>query len=87
MGLYSIIVRPFIRKMDLEKASRIGLGYFIGKRLKMPRKLSHLVASGTAICGGSAIAAVAPAVKADSRTNSPHNIVRFISIFGLKIKG
>ena len=34
----------------------IGLGYFIGKRLKMPRKLSHLVASGTAICGGSAIA-------------------------------
>ncbi len=40
------------------------LGYLIGGALKMPRKLSHLTASGTAICGGSAIAAVAPAVGA-----------------------
>ncbi len=40
------------------------LGYFVGGALKMPRKLSHLTASGTAICGGSAIAAVAPAVGA-----------------------
>ncbi len=40
------------------------LGYFIGKYLGIPRKLSHLTASGTAICGGSAIAAVAPAVSA-----------------------
>lgn len=36
------------------------LGYFVGRWLRMPRKSSHLVASGTAICGGSAIAAVAP---------------------------
>ncbi len=43
------------------------LGYFIGKALKLPRKLSHLVSSGTAICGGSAIAAVAPAVEADEK--------------------
>lgn len=43
------------------------LGYFIGKWLKMQKKLSHLVASGTAICGGSAIAAVAPAVKASEK--------------------
>ena len=40
------------------------LGYFVGRWLRMPRKSSHLVASGTAICGGSAIAAVAPAVDA-----------------------
>ncbi len=40
------------------------LGYIIGGALRMPRKLSHLTASGTAICGGSAIAAVAPAVGA-----------------------
>ena len=33
----------------------------------MPRKSSHLVASGTAICGGSAIAAVAPAVNASEK--------------------
>lgn len=48
----------------------LGLGYFFGKMLKMPRKVSHLVASGTAICGGSAIAAVAPAVKADENEMS-----------------
>lgn len=43
------------------------LGYFIGKALKLDRKMSHLTASGTAICGGSAIAAVAPAVEADEK--------------------
>ncbi len=43
------------------------LGYLVGGWLKMPRKSSHLVASGTAICGGSAIAAVAPAVNASEK--------------------
>ncbi|MFI3247936.1 MAG: putative sulfate exporter family transporter [Rikenellaceae bacterium] len=46
------------------------LGYLIGTLLKMPRKLSHLTASGTAICGGSAIAAVAPAVGANESETS-----------------
>ncbi|MGL4993054.1 MAG: YeiH family protein [Bacteroidales bacterium] len=40
-------------------------GFFLGKMFKLPKKLTHLVSSGTAICGGSAIAAVSPAVKAD----------------------
>ena len=43
------------------------LGYFIGKSLKMDRKGSHLISSGTAICGGSAIAAVAPVIKASEK--------------------
>ncbi|MBQ4280047.1 MAG: putative sulfate exporter family transporter [Rikenellaceae bacterium] len=43
------------------------LGFVIGRWLHMPRKASHLVASGTAICGGSAIAAVAPAVNASEK--------------------
>lgn len=43
------------------------LGYFIGKLLKMDRKASHLISSGTAICGGSAIAAVAPVIKASEK--------------------
>ncbi|MGL4364010.1 MAG: YeiH family protein [Bacteroidales bacterium] len=41
------------------------LGFLVGKWLKMPRKLTHLISSGTAICGGSAIAAVAPSVDAN----------------------
>src|SRR5690554_700133 len=43
------------------------LGFFIGKLLKMDRKGSHLISSGTAICGGSAIAAVAPVIKASEK--------------------
>jgi len=43
------------------------LGYFLGKILKMDRKSSHLISSGTAICGGSAIAAVAPVIKASEK--------------------
>lgn len=39
-------------------------GYFIGKQLRLSRRSSYLISSGTAICGGSAIAAVAPIVKA-----------------------
>lgn len=40
------------------------LGYIIGKILKIESKLTTLISSGTAICGGSAIAAVAPAIGA-----------------------
>lgn len=46
------------------------LGWVFGKMLKIPARLSHLTASGTAICGGSAIAAVAPAVGADEKETS-----------------
>ena len=46
------------------------LGYFIGKWLGISRKLTHLISSGTAICGGSAIAAVGPVVEADANEMS-----------------
>lgn len=42
------------------------LGYFLGKVLKVADKTSTLISSGTAICGGSAIGAVAPAIEAES---------------------
>lgn len=41
------------------------LGYFIGKLLRVKDKTSTLISSGTAICGGSAIAAVGPAIGAE----------------------
>ena len=46
------------------------LGYFIGRSLKIAQKTSHLVASGTAICGGSAIAAVGPMLDASEKDMS-----------------
>lgn len=42
------------------------LGYFVGKLLKVSSRTSTLISSGTAICGGSAIAAVAPAINAEN---------------------
>jgi uncharacterized integral membrane protein (TIGR00698 family) len=44
----------------------LALGFLIGKYLKINDKVSSLISSGTAICGGSAIAAVAPVVEADN---------------------
>ena len=41
------------------------IGWFIGRKcLKVERDTSYLISSGTAICGGSAIAAVGPVLKA-----------------------
>ena len=42
-----------------------GGGYFIGKALKINWKLSNLISAGTGICGGSAIAAIAPVIEAE----------------------
>lgn len=41
-----------------------GGGYLIGKLFKMDWKLSSLISAGTGICGGSAVAAIAPTIKA-----------------------
>lgn len=46
------------------------LGYVVGRGLGIAPKTSHLIASGTAICGGSAIAAVGPVVKASDEEMS-----------------
>ncbi len=46
------------------------LGYLIGKKLGMEKRTSHLLSSGTAICGGSAIAAVAPVINATEKDMS-----------------
>ena len=45
-------------------AGTLVLGYILGRLLGIDRRTSHLIASGTAICGGSAIAAVGPVMRA-----------------------
>ena len=43
----------------------LAIGWFIGRKIfKIDRNTSYLISSGTAICGGSAIAAVGPVLKA-----------------------
>ena len=46
------------------------LGVVLGKLLRVNPKNAYLIASGTAICGGSAIAAVAPIIDADDNDTS-----------------
>ena len=46
------------------------LGWCVGRLLRVESQTSTLVSCGTAICGGSAIAAVAGVIKADSRAVS-----------------
>jgi uncharacterized integral membrane protein (TIGR00698 family) len=48
----------------------IGIGFLLGKWLSIEKKTSHLIACGTAICGGSAIAAIAPIIKSDEKQTS-----------------
>ena len=43
-----------------------GGGYFIGRALGLNWKLSNLISAGTGICGGSAIAVIAPTIDADN---------------------
>lgn len=45
----------------------ISLGALLGYLMKIDKKTSHLIASGTAICGGSAIAAIAPVIRAEEK--------------------
>ena len=54
------------------------LGVFLGKLLKVNKKNSYLISSGTAICGGSAIAAVAPVIDADENDTSLALITIFV---------
>jgi uncharacterized integral membrane protein (TIGR00698 family) len=45
-------------------------GYFVGRLLQVEKTTAHLISAGTAICGGSAIAAVGPVVDASDEQMS-----------------
>ncbi|MCF4101546.1 putative sulfate exporter family transporter [Gillisia sp. M10.2A] len=48
-------------------SATILLGLLIGKFLGIDKKITQLISTGTAICGGSAIAAVSPIIKANAQ--------------------
>lgn len=58
VGKYSIIVMVFTL------ITAFGGGYIIGKLFDMRWQLSSLISAGTGICGGSAVAALAPVIDA-----------------------
>ena len=60
IGTRSLIIMVFTL------ATCFGLGYLSGRLLKLNWKVSNLISAGTGICGGSAIAAIAPVIEASS---------------------
>lgn len=58
VGKFSLTVMLFTL------ATCFGLGYLIGKALGLDWRTSSLINAGTGICGGSAIAAIAPVIEA-----------------------
>lgn len=54
------------------------IGTWLARWLGITRKIGYLISSGTAICGGSAIGAVGPVVKADAKEMSVSLGVIFI---------
>lgn len=61
VGKFSLIVMCFTL------FAAFGGGYLLGKLFGMNWKLSGLISAGTGICGGSAIAAIAPTIDASDR--------------------
>lgn len=53
--------------MTFTFAMCFGGGYFIRKLFGLNWKLSNLISAGTGICGGSAVAAIAPVIDADDK--------------------
>lgn len=51
----------------LSVITTISMGLLLGKLLKVEKNTTILIAAGTAICGGSAIAAVAPVINAKNK--------------------
>lgn len=58
-------------------------GYAIGRALKLPRRTALLVACGNAICGNSAIAAVAPTIRA--RPEEVAASIAFTAVVGVAV--
>lgn len=48
-------------------ATAFGGGYLVGRLFGIPWRQSGLISAGTGICGGSAIAAIAPVINADAK--------------------
>lgn len=69
MNLYNVLQvgTESLSVMFFTLAAAFGFAYLGGKMLKLDRNTTTLIGAGTAICGGSAIAAVAPVIGAKDK--------------------
>jgi uncharacterized integral membrane protein (TIGR00698 family) len=64
-------------------AAAIAASYGVGRAVGLPRRMAVLVACGNAICGNSAIAAVAPVIGATAREVA--SAIAFTAVFGVVV--
>lgn len=57
---------PLLSGIALLVVAALVIGYAIGRAFGLPQRMALLIASGNAICGNSAIAAVAPVIEAEA---------------------
>lgn len=72
---------PLLAAIALIVPLAIGAGYLIGRCFGLGHRMALLVAAGNAICGNSAIAAVAPVIGADSEDVAA--AIAFTAILGV----
>jgi len=61
----------------------LAVSYGIGRLLRLPRRMAVLIACGNAICGNSAIAAVAPVIDAEAEDVSA--AIAFTAVLGVAV--
>jgi uncharacterized integral membrane protein (TIGR00698 family) len=61
----------------------MGVSYGIGRLLRLPHRMAVLIACGNAICGNSAIAAVAPVIDAEAEDVSA--AIAFTAVLGVAV--
>lgn len=74
---------PLLFGVAILVASAIIGGFLLGRILGLPRKMAMLVACGNAICGNSAIAAVAPAINA--KNDDVAAAIAFTAVLGVAV--
>lgn len=67
LGMILHVGRLSLTVMVFTLLTCFGGGYFVGKWLGLDWKLSNMISAGTGICGGSAIAAMAPVIEAEDK--------------------
>jgi uncharacterized integral membrane protein (TIGR00698 family) len=74
---------PLLLSISALVAGTIVLSFCIGRVLGLPKRLAILVACGNSICGNSAIAAVAPVIRADS--DEVASSIAFTAVLGVAV--
>lgn len=72
---------PLLAGVAIFVVAALAGGYAIGKALGLPDRMALLIAAGNAICGNSAIAAVAPVIRAEARDVA--SAIAFTAVMGV----